>query len=1010
MKQKLLSIFLVCLLFVSVAYAQDRKVTGKVSSKDDGSPLSGVAVTVFGTQIATQTDANGNFSINVPATGKSLVFSYIGALTKTIAITGSTLDVAMEADQRQLSEVVVSGYGTLAKREVGGAVSKVLGKQFENQAIKSLDQALQGRVPGVVVQSNNGIPGGAINVQIRGVASFTAGTQPLYIIDGVQMNMESSTSITQANPLAGINTNDIESIEILRDAATASIYGAQAANGVVLVTTKRGAAGKTKFTANVYTGVVNAIKYFDVTNSQEFLQLRQEAVRNGNSTLSEAAVRDNVLGGVSLNTALTDQQIADLPSTDWQREASRTGIVQNYELSASGGNEKTKFYISSSYNKSNTFISKVDFRRGVLRTNLEHKATDKLTFDARINLSSFSQQAPFATDGSSFGNPAYSASQVLPINPVYNADGTYFGLPGSGQIFAGNLNQNIVAINDFNSANTTTNQMVGSIAAIYKFGENISFKSFYSLDYRAVKDYQYRDPRTNDAFNRQGLGYNAFEDRINFLTNQTLSFVVPNLNDHSLTGFIGAEFRSDVNEGFSAQADGYPSPEFRNLNSAANPVSVGGFYTGFRRAGLFSALRYDYKRKYSLSANLRYDGSSKFGENNQYGFFGGVSGSWDMAQESFLKNTTWLSELRLRASYGVVGNDDIGNFSSRGLYGGGGVYGGSPAITPTALSNTDLRWEKKSTIDLGIDFAMFKRRINGSIGVYRLLSTDLLLNQPLLNTTGFASITKNAGSIQINGFEAEINTVNIRTKDDFTWSTNFNFSYFKSEIKKLYDDLQVLPSDIAIRVGAERGDVWSQKYAGVNPATGRPMWYDINDNITYNPTAADRRLIANTIPNLTGGLTNEFRYKGFDFSVLLQYQYGRTQLDGQLQFYYRMGTANHNTDKNLFDRRWTTPGQVTDVPRPINGGAESQGANHTITSTRFYYKTDMIRVKNIQLGYNLPKNILSKLKIDSFRVYAQGQNLFTYDDYPGYDPEFFGSATGIIPQSKNLTFGLIAGF
>ncbi|WAC41886.1 SusC/RagA family TonB-linked outer membrane protein [Pedobacter sp. SL55] len=1009
MKKLLQSLFI--LLFVaSNAMAQNRTITGTVTSKDDGLPLPGVSVKVKGTNVGTSTASNGKFTLTVPVSATNLEFSSLGFLSKTIAISGSNFDIAMEADQQQLSEIVVSGYGTLAKRALGGAVSKVSGSQFENQAIKSLDQALQGRTPGVVVQSNNGIPGGAINVQIRGVASFTAGTQPLYIIDGVQMNMESSTSITQANPLAGINTNDIESIEVLRDAATASIYGAQAANGVVLVTTKRGAAGKTKFTANVYSGVVNAIKFFDVTNSQEFLQLRTEAVRNGNSTLSDAAVRNSVLGGVSLNTALTDQEIANLPSTDWQREASRTGIVQNYELSASGGNEKTKFYMSSSYNKSNTFISKVDFKRGVLRTNLEHKASDKLTFDARINLSSFSQQAPFATDGSSFGNPAYSASQVLPINPVYNADGTYFGLPGSGQIFAGNLNQNIVAINDFNSAQTTTNQVVGSIAAIYKFGKNISFKSFYSLDYRAVKDYQYRDPRTNDAYNRQGLGYNAFEDRVNFLTNQTLSFVIPNLGDHSLSGFVGAEFRSDVNEGFSAQADGYPSPEFRNLNSAANPVSVGGFFTGFRRAGLFSALRYDYKRKYSLSANLRYDGSSKFGENNQYGFFGGVSGSWDMAQEEFLKNTSWLNELRLRASYGVVGNDDIGNFSSRGLYGGGGVYGGAPAITPTALSNIDLRWEKKSTIDLGVDFSMFKKRIGGSIGVYRLLSTDLLLSQPLLNTTGFSSITKNAGSIQINGFEAEINTVNIRTKDDFTWTTNFNFSYFKSEIKKLYDGLQVLPSDIAIRVGAQRGDVWSQKYAGVNPATGRPMWYDINDNITYNPTAADRRLIGNTVPNLTGGLTNEFRYKGFDFSFLLQYQYGRTQLDGQLQFYYRMGTANHNTDKNLFDRRWTTPGQITDVPRPINGGAESQGASHTTTSTRFYYKTDMIRVKNIQLGYTVPKNILSKLKIDSFRIYAQGQNLFTYDDYPGYDPEYFGTSTGIIPQSKNLTFGLIAGF
>jgi TonB-linked SusC/RagA family outer membrane protein len=1011
MKRILQTCFLFLLLTITqVSLAQDKTVTGTVTDKTDGSPLPGVSISVKGTNVFAQTSAAGKYSIKVPAGSNELVFSFIGYLNKTVSISGTTLNVSLEEDAKQLSEVVVAGYGTLAKREPGGAISKITGKQFENQAIKSLDQALQGRVPGVVVQTNNGIPGGGINVQIRGVSSFTAGTQPLYIVDGVQMNIESSTSVTQANPLAGINPNDIESIEVLKDGATASIYGAQAANGVVLVTTKRGKAGKTKFNANLYSGTVDAIKFFNVTNSQEFLQLRTEAVRNGNSTLSEAAVRDNVLGGVALNPALTDQQIAELTSTDWQREASRTGVIQNYELSASGGNEKTKFFMSGSYNNSNTFISKVDFKRGVLRTNIEHKATDKLTFDTRLNLSSFKQEAPFAVDGSSFGNPAYSASQILPINPVRNADGTYFGLPGSGQVFAGNLNQNIIAVNEFNTANATTNQVIGSLAAIYKFGKNISFKSFYSIDYRTVEDFQYRDPRTNDAFNRQGLGYNAFEDRVNFLTNQTLSFSVPNLKDHTLNGFVGAEYRSDVNEGFSAQAEGYPSPQFRNLNSAATPLSVGGFYTGFRRAGLFSALRYNYKGKYSVSANLRYDGSSRFGDSNRYGLFGGVSGAWDMAQEKFLTNVKWLDELKLRASYGVVGNDAIGNFPSRGLYGGGGVYAGNPAITPTALSNIDLKWEKKATLDLGLDFAILKNRLSGSVGVYRLISTDLLLNQPLLSTTGFGSITKNAGSISVEGFEAELNSINVRTKSGFEWSSNFNFSVFRSEVKKLYNDLQILPSDIAVRVGAQRGDVWSQKYAGVNPATGRPMWYDINDNITYNPTAADRRLVGNTIPNLTGGFTNEFRYKGFDFSALLQYQYGRTQLDGQLQFYYRMGTANHNTDKELFDRRWTTPGQITDVPRPINGGAESQGAAHNTGSTRFYYKTDFIRLKNMQMGYTLPKKVTNKLKIESFRVYAQGQNLFTYDDYPGYDPEWFGSATGSIPQSKNLTFGLLIGF
>jgi TonB-linked SusC/RagA family outer membrane protein len=1011
MKKKLLSIFLVCMMFAAAALAQDKRINGKVTAQDDGLPLPGVSVKVTGTTIGTQTDANGNYSLNVPSIGKSLEFSFIGFLSQSASVAGKAqINVSLITDSKQLSEVIVSGYGTLTKREAGGAIAKVEGKEFFNQGIKSVDQALQGRASGVVVQSNNGIPGGGISVQIRGIASFTAGSQPLYIVDGVQLNLEGSSNITQANPLAGINPNDIASIEVLKDGASASIYGAQAANGVVLVTTKKGKAGKTKFLGNAYTGSVDYIKLFNVTNTQDFIKFRSEAVRNANPSFSEAAVRGNVLGGIFLDPNLTDAQIAELPNTDWQKEATQTGIIQNFELSASGGNEKTTFYLAGSYNNSNTFISKVNFKRGVFRANLQHQASDKLTFDTRLNLSSFSQNSPFAVDGSNFGNPAYAASQILQINPVRNPDGTYFGLPGSGQNFAGNLNQNIVAINEFNSGQANTNQVLASLSAVYKFNKIFTFKSFASLDYRTVQDYQYRDPRTNDGFNNQGSGFNSFEDRINFLTNQTLSFIVPNLKNQTLSGFIGAEYRSDLNEGFNASATGFPSPEFRNLNSAANPTATGGFFTGFKRAGVFSSIRYNYKGKYNLTSNIRYDGSSKFGINNQYGLFGGVSAAWTITEEKFLKSVTWLDELKFRASYGVVGNDDIGNFSSRGLYGGAGVYGNQAGITPSGLANPSLQWEKSTTYDTGLEFSIFKEALSGEIGVYRRVSTDLLLNQPLLSTTGFGSITTNAGSIRINGLEIDLNSINLKTKGGFEWTSNFNFSFFRSKILKLYNDLEILPSDPSVRVGWERGVVYNIEYAGANPATGRPMFFDANNNLTYTPLPADRKVVGNTIPNMTGGFTNEIKYKGFDFSALLQYQYGRSQFDGQLQFLYRLGVANHNSSKDIFDRRWTTPGQLTDVPRPFNGGIEPQGVANNSTSTRFLFKTDLIRLKTIQLGYTIPEKIISKIKISSFRVYAQGQNLFTYDDYPGYDPEFFGSATGIIPQSKNLTVGLLVGF
>ena len=1014
MRKVLLLSFALLLVLTNIALAQSRAISGKVLAAENGQPLPGVNVVVKGTTVGTFTGADGSFTVNVTNDNAVLLFSYLGYVPQEISTSGkSTISVQLREDSKALSEVIITGYGTtVTKRDAVGAISQVSAKAIENKPMPSLDKALQGQAAGVLVQANNGIPGGAINVRIRGTGSIQAGNQPLYVVDGVQLNTRDDASFTQSNPLAFLNPNDILSIEVLKDAATAAIYGAQAANGVVLITTKKGKAGKTTFNVSAFGGASMPLKQLDVLNTQDYLTLRSEArhnrLRTGIDT-NRQWLLENEMRLTPTGVVPTPEQVAAYATYDWQDAVMRTGRIQNYELSASGGSDKTTFYIAGSYNLNEAMFNKVDFRRGTAKVDLTHKATDKLTLASSINLSSFSQKAPFSTDGSFLGNPAFSASLMVPSNKIYNEDGSYFGLPGSGQIFPGILNQNIVAVNDFNEANQRNNFLVGNVSGTYKILPSLTFKSFYGLDYRIVQGKQYRDPRTNDAFNRKGLGQVQSNWNTNFLTTQTLNFD-KKFGDHTLNTLAGFEYKHEQNEGISAAGDGFPSPEFKYLNSAANPVSNGEFFSEFKRISGFGRINYSFAGRYLLAFTGRYDGSSRFGESNKFGFFPSVQAGWNITEENFMQSVEFLSFLKLRASFGTTGNDNISNFASRGLAGSGAVYNGSAGINPTQLPNPALKWEINQTTNLGLDFGFFNDRIAGTVEVYNRLSKDLLLDQPVSWTTGFDNFTSNVGELRNRGIEFELRTANIQTASGFKWNTNFNLAHNQNEVMKLYNDLEVLPSDNSIRVGYPVGTIFTQRYAGVNPATGRPMFYDINNNITYVPVNADRVVIGDTQPEWYGGLTNTISYKGLELDFLFQYEYGRIQTDGQLNFLRENGNRSFNTLQYYFDNRWQTPGQITSVPRPYDTGVESGGVNHATTSNRIYNKVDYIRLRSVTLSYNVPATLLQYAKLSSAKVYAQGTNLFTYDDYKGYDPEFFGSATGIIPQSKNYTVGIQLGF
>lgn len=1017
--RRVLTMFLCVVLAVSSAMAQNRTITGKVAD-ETGKLLEGASVQAKGSKTAVLTKADGSFSIQVAQNVKSIIVSYVGSDAMEIALNGeSVYAVSLKKKVDPLEEVVVTGYQARKKRDEAGAISSIKAAQIENLPNASLDKALQGKAAGVLVQATNGLPGGAINVRIRGQGSYLAGNDPLYIVDGVQINTRSDGNFTQNNPLAFLNPDDIETIDILKDAASAAIYGSNASNGVVIITTKKGKAGKTKFNANVYMGSVQLMKKLQMSNSQEYFRMRAEAYGNSNNrawddltnlqtTLSELRVPNT--GTMTKDQALA--AAAALPTYDWQDAAFRTGSIQNYELSASGGNEKTTFRVAGNYSFQEANVTKADFKRAGIRFDIQNKATDRLTIGSSVNLSTFMQNNPFATSGSFLGSPAFSASGIIPVNPIYNPDGTYYGVPGQTPAnLIGTLNQNIIQVNDYNSGYQRTNQIIGNITLDYKINSWLTFKTLVGMDYRLTQGKNVRDSRTADGFNLKGNVNVQSNWNTNINTYQTLNFNKTFGTKHRLDGIVGFEYRRENNESITANGQVFPTYQFTSLNNAATPVSVGEFFSGFRRNGFFGKVNYGFDRKYLVAFTLRRDGSSRFGSDNQYGTFWGISGAWNIDQENFLKNSDVINSLKLRASYGSTGNDQIGNFDGLGLYGGGGIYNNGSGIAFSQLANPKLKWETNVTTNLGLDFGLFGNRVTGSIEVYNKETRDLLISQPIQITTGFGSITSNVGRLTNRGIELTLGGDIIKAKKQggFNWNTTFTFAYNRNEVKELYDGLKILPSDNSVQVGQPLGVLFTQQFAGVNPATGRPMWYDSLGNLTYQVLAKDRKIIGpQNTPLYQGGLRNSLSFKNFTFDFFFQYEYGRYSSDGQANFLIE-NIARINVLKDAYDQRWTTPGQMTFFPRYLLTSAESKGSGAQ-SGTRTFFKADYVRLKNVAVYYDLSPSLVKKAGLSSFRFYVQGTNLWTASDWFSYDIEFVGTATGIVPQTKNYTVGVQVGF
>lgn len=992
------------LMLCMYSFAQQKVLTGRVTD-ESGKPMSSVSVKVKGTTIGTLTDLDGRFKLNVTANDQLIVLSSIGYAVQELPIgKNTTIGVSMRSSTDNLDEVVVVGYETRKKKDLAGATVSMKGKDIAARPVGSFARAMAGQMAGVQVISNNGVPGGNVTVRIRGVGSINASNTPLYIVDGVQIVTGNSNSLNNGNGrealvssnlLNSINPDDIESIDVLKDPASASIYGAQAANGVVIITTKKGKAGKSKVNFNTYYGASDVIKKLDVLNATEAIQLGYEANANRFGAGSAQVATFLTGTGATVKNGIVDP----VANTDWQDLAFRTGFVQNYDLSVSGGNEKTTFFISGGYNKLNGHVVASDFQRGSMRLNLDHKVNDKFSIGTSLNLTSYTSNGVF--DGGSFSNPVRNGFMSFPSNRPYNSDGSYRQTQ-NGQWFGGVENFLISTDNDINFSNVKS--LIGAVNINYSINKYLKFRSGFNINWSYTEEKQFSDPRYSGASTNGSVAKAATQIR-DFQTNHVLSYARTFASKHAVTALAGIEYRSNLNTAFRAFGQGLPLYQFTTLSSTATPTQPAETFNNFRISGLFAKIGYIYNDRYIANLTVRRDGSSRFGTDNQFGIFPSASLAWKLNKEKFMGTWGDRNDIKLRLSYGVTGNQaGIGNYASRALFGLNGEYLGLSGGSPSQLGNADLGWEENRTINYGLDFSFFNRRITGEIDYFSANRQSLLLEFPLPPSSGFSFINKNVGVLRNRGIEVGINTINVSNKN-FKWTTSFNFTYVKNEVTKLNDGQRNIGTSTV--VGRQLNSIFTYNYAGVNPADGRTMYLDTFGNITYTPVLRDRYYLdKSSDPLWFGGITNTLNFGNFEFRFQVQYQGGNYIQNSEATFMQRAGSTADRNQLYTQMARWQKPGDMTFVPRPWSGAAQPGSSSYTFFSNRFWERGDFARLKEVTLTMFLDKKFLNRVGLSNGSFYISGFNLATLSKYSMFDPELEGNDFGTYPQARQFTLGI----
>ncbi|WP_205511244.1 SusC/RagA family TonB-linked outer membrane protein [Longitalea arenae] len=998
-------------------------LSGRIIDDKTKAPLPGATIHIKGTTHEVSADDKGNFKF---VTGQKLpsvfLVTYVGYQAREITITQpDNIVITLHESNSHLNDVVVVGYGTQSRRNLISSITKVNAAEVKEIPVAGVDAQLQGKAAGVQINSNTGVPGDGVFIRVRGATSINASNDPLYVVDGVFINNTSLQTVNTGgratSPIADLNPADIESIEVLKDANATAIYGARGANGVVIITTKRGnynAAARINLKAS--TGWAKAPELWTLTSGPEHAEIVNEFYAN---SYQDAVAANDVAGMAKYRyrpfRALTDNPAAtpaprglpeDQQTYDRLHKLFRTARLQEYDLSLQGGSKSTKYYIGAGYTSQEAIIRPVDFNRASFKLNLDQKVNEEVQVGVSNSLyRSFRNQAR-AGDGPQ-GGLLQSALHTATYLPELNADGTPARWAGFD-----NLD---VLINNYD-VNTISLRYIGNLYADAEILPDLKFRTSWSLDYNHYNESEYWNNLTQlGAAPTNGLATSIQTQNTTWINENTLQYRKNLFGQHALGILVGNSIQSNSLRTDSLSGSGFPNNSFTSIASAATRSSS----QKFARANLvsfFSRVDYNYSGKYFLEFSIRADGSSRFGKNNQFGYFPSVGAAWRVREENFLKDLNWLSDLKIRASVGLTGNQNgINNFAALGLWSGGAGYpdntGGTdqPGTAPQQLGNADLKWEKTRQANIGADIAFLNGALAVEVNFYSKYTTDALLQLPIQAISGFNSYSTNMGEISNKGYEVSIFSHNIRRKD-LSWTTSFNISGNVNKIEKLPTAVNYYNRDwVRLQEGHSLYSFWLYKQQYVDPQTGAAVFEDVTKDGAI--TVADRQILGSAIPKLFGGITNNLRYRDFDLGISFTYQYGNKIFN--LNRFFGEGGGTRDGNRVLLASqliRWQKPGDITDVPR-----VTAYGNNYTLEqNSRFLEDGSFIKLNALTFGYTIPQRIVSKAHIQNIRFYFVGSNLLWIKKYTGPDPESNVTASqnvqgldlGTPPQPRSWQLGL----
>ena len=966
----------------SVSYTMiQNEIKGKVLDQA-GLPLPGANIIVKGTNNGVLTDFDGFFSI-VANEGDILEISYLGFQRVEMVATKKEMLITLRENIDQLEEVIVTGYGVQRKSRVTGAALNINTEAVTAVPRAAIQESIQGNVSGVLVTASSGQPGATPNVRIRGVGSFDSAF-PLYVIDGFQT--------TDAGVMVSLNPNDIEKITILKDAAATSIYGTRGANGVIVITTKSGKSGKTKISYSTQSGLSSATvaERFKPLNTSEFQELLIEGVQNaGIRNSEEDALEFLVNNGFNPNI-----------NTDWYDLITRDGLYQQHDLSIQGGSENTQFFISGGYFNQEGIIAASSLERINSRIKLDHNFNDRIS--SSFNISYNKNISNVRPDAGAFANPVRSIYRIRPDISPFNEDGTYN--------FSFNSTHNPIAQAEIETRKNITHRILAGASISYKLFKDLSFESLINMN-QTFQDQFIRLPAEFGDGRPTGRGEQGSNFLFTWLFRNMLKYNAE-WDNHSLTAFGGYELQKTRNKLTDLTVENIPDG-LEDLVNGSLPTlaSTEKFQAGLN--SVFLNTEYSYADRYLISGSLRRDGSSSFGDNNKYGLFWSIGVGWNVAKESFMSNVDFISDLKLRASYGANGNDPVsGIFNLFSV----NDYDGNPGLFFSDLGNPNIKWEVNKPLNIGIDYSFFLGRIQGSFDWYKRETTDLLRDRPISATNGDTSIAENIGAMENSGIELDLTTRNIISRDQgFSWTTNISFTINRNKVTKLSGDNEpIIGTTSIIAVGEDFETFYLPAYAGVDPANGNALWYtdETRSEVTTNYSNADQAIIGRATPDFYAGLRNSLSYKGISLDFQFYTAWGGLVYDTWNRFTNSDGSRRlsntGNVSRGTYERRWQNPGDITDVPAFIYGNTQTGSSSQA--SSRFIYDGSFIRLREATLAYSFQSNIIEKIGLSNARVYVRGTNLFTYikDDRLERDPEAGsdGRLNQEIPITKTLFLGL----